>query len=205
MRILCIGDSNTWGYDPLTGLRQDNRWTKLLSKKREQDEIIEEGLNSRTFCFDDPFNEGRNGLAVLPMILTSAQPVDLVIVMLGTNDLKTLYHAHAGYIAKGAKRFVETIQNPYIYKYPVPKILLMAPVHLGDAAGAEESDFDAESVRQSKILAFKIEEIANEYQVPFLDAAKYAKAYEEEGIHLDGQAHAALAQAVDEKIAEIFA
>ena len=76
MRILRIGDSNTWGFDPNTGLRHKNRWTRQLMALRPQDEIIEEGMNGRTFAFDDPFTPGRNGLRALDMLLMSHEPAD---------------------------------------------------------------------------------------------------------------------------------
>ena len=130
MRILCIGDSNTWGFDPADRTRQDRRWTRLLRTWLKEDEIIEEGCNGRTFAFEDPFTPGRCGLAALPTLLMSHDPIDLVIVMLGTNDLKVQFHANAAAIARGARSFVRTISDPNLYTYGVPSILIVSPILL---------------------------------------------------------------------------
>lgn len=86
MRILCYGDSNTWGYDPTSGMRFAHRWPKVLAQQFPQDEIIEEGLNGRTLVHEDPYGKGRCGSAVLEMLLRTHQPLDLIIMMLGTNE-----------------------------------------------------------------------------------------------------------------------
>ena len=94
--ILCFGDSNTWGYDAATGGRfdDDTRWTMQLSKRLgEKYYVIEEGLSGRTACFEDPLNEGFSGLSVLVPILQSHAPLDLLVIMLGTNDCKQRFAA----------------------------------------------------------------------------------------------------------------
>lgn len=89
-QILCFGDSNTWGLIPKTGERfpWGIRWTSILSEKLGQDKyhVVEEGLCGRTTVFDDPLRDGRCGVKVLPTLLESHDPIDLSIIMLGTND-----------------------------------------------------------------------------------------------------------------------
>ena len=91
-QILCFGDSNTWGYDGESGERLPFkvRWTGRLQKAYEGKDvrIIEEGLCGRTTVFEDPFRQGRRGTALLPTLLETHHPVDLVVLMLGTNDAK---------------------------------------------------------------------------------------------------------------------
>lgn len=211
MRILCYGDSNTWGHDPKTHLRFDARWTRLLAQMLPEDEIIEEGLNGRTFCFDDPFTPGRNGLAALPTILMSQDPIDLVIVMLGTNDLKTTYPGQAGVIAKGARSFIRTIRTPYLYNYAVPKILMVSPIELGKNIAEKEGPFggfNKESLEQSRYLGQAIEQVCKDaggevVGIYYMNAADYAQAGTYDCIHLDEAGHAALAQALYEKIQSI--
>ena len=91
-RILCYGDSNTWGYDPASGERfaADIRWTGVLRKVLASDrfEVIEEGLNGRTTVWDDPIEGQKNGRQYLIPCLESHRPLDLVVILLGTNDLK---------------------------------------------------------------------------------------------------------------------
>ena len=107
MRILCIGDSNTWGYNPENGWRYEKRWTKVLSELMPENEIIEEGLNGRTLTRVDPVFKERCGIKGLKMLLMSHKPVDYVIVMLGTNELKTVFENDAKGIAKGIRQFLE--------------------------------------------------------------------------------------------------
>ncbi|EOS62230.1 hypothetical protein C815_00011 [Firmicutes bacterium M10-2] len=203
MRILCIGDSNTWGFDPCNGLRQENRWTKLLGQMRPKDEIIEEGMCGRTFAFEDPTCVGRCGLDSLPMLLMSHDPIDLVIVMLGTNDLKSLFHARAKAIARGARAFIREIRNPYMYRYSVPKILIIAPILLGEKIAEQEGicgDFDKESLIQSCHLGEEIEMICKEYDTAFLDAAQFANASSLDQVHMDEENHKKLSKAINDKI-----
>ena len=90
-RILCYGDSNTWGYTPITGVRYDEhtRWTGRLQDVLGEDYCVqEEGLNARTSAFDDPFKPYLNGKDMLEGILVSAKPLDVLVISLGTNDLK---------------------------------------------------------------------------------------------------------------------
>lgn len=98
-QILCFGDSNTWGYDGESGERLPFkvRWTGRLQKAYEGKDvrIIEEGLCGRTTVFEDPFRQGRRGTALLPTLLETHHPVDLVVLMLGTNDCKTIFGASA--------------------------------------------------------------------------------------------------------------
>ena len=101
MRILCIGDSNTWGYTPETGIRMEKRWTKLLEEYRPDDKIIEEAMNGRTVTAKDTIVPVRCGIDTLPILMLSHVPVDLVIIMLGTNDLKKQFNPSAKHLALG--------------------------------------------------------------------------------------------------------
>lgn len=97
-RILCYGDSNTWGFTPITGARYDEhtRWTGRLQDMLGEDYCVqEEGLNARTSAFDDPFKPYLNGKDMLEGILVSAKPLDVLVISLGTNDLKFVDAWHA--------------------------------------------------------------------------------------------------------------
>ncbi len=206
MRILCIGDSNTWGYNAQNCLRFEARWTRVLQNLLKKDEIIEEGLNGRTFAFVDPFCKERCGLDILPSILRSQDPIDLVIVMLGTNDLKVLFHAHAKGIAKGARNFIREIQNPIYYNYPIPKLLMVSPILIGENIVEKQGpygDFDLCSLEQSKGLAQEIKAVCDTYSCAFMDASKYAQASDFDCIHMDEENHYKLALAMKNKIEEL--
>ena len=107
--VVCFGDSNTHGYCAKTGGRFDEnqRWTCLLQKKLgDQWLILEEGLSGRTTTFDDPIHEALSGLDYIYPCLMSHEPVDLLIIMLGTNDTKERFGASAECIALGLKRLI---------------------------------------------------------------------------------------------------
>ena len=107
--IVCFGDSNTHGYRASDDGRYDEqeRWTCLLQKQLGDGYlIIEEGLSGRTTCFSDPIHEGLSGLDYIYPCLMSHEPVDLLVIMLGTNDTKERFGASAACIALGLKRLI---------------------------------------------------------------------------------------------------
>ena len=111
MRVLCFGDSNTWGYTPLTGLRNPNRWTKVLETLVENIEVIEEGLNARTLCTLDPSEPHKNGFNYLLPCLESHYEFDYLVLMLGTNDLKTHFHNSAKDMLEMIKKYIKVVKN----------------------------------------------------------------------------------------------
>ena len=133
--VLCYGDSNTYGYIPETGMRyeRDVRWTGRLQKLLGDDySVIEEGCNGRTTVRDDPLDGWKNGLDYLKPCLNSHKPVDFVILMLGSNDLKATFHLTAKDIADGVAVLVEVIRSFTEEKQGyVPKIILVSPPELG--------------------------------------------------------------------------
>ena len=132
--ILCFGDSNTHGYNSKTGGRftVEERWTKLLQRKLGDDYyVIEEGLSGRTTSFDDPVFEGLSGLnAIYPCMMTH-EPLDLVIIMLGTNDTKERFGASAECIALGLKRLIsKAVSTTDCWKNGRPSILIVTPQNI---------------------------------------------------------------------------
>ena len=130
-RVLCYGDSNTWGYDPVTKDRLDHdlRWTGVLRTMLGGGyTIIEEGLNGRTTVWDDPIEGYKNGRTYLIPCLETHRPLDLVVLMLGTNDLKQRFSLSAFDIAQGASVLVREIQASVAgIGGRAPLVLLMAP------------------------------------------------------------------------------
>src|SRR5919204_1412889 len=129
--ILCYGDSNTYGYDAATAGRfpRDVRWPGVVRRELGPEfEIIEEGLNGRTTIWDDPFVDGRNGRQYLGPCLQSHAPIHLVVLMLGTNDLKAVFRVSAPEIASGAAALVATIQTSRAGPgMAAPHVLLVVP------------------------------------------------------------------------------
>lgn len=207
MRILCIGDSNTWGYNPVNGQRYERRWTKVLAELMPENEIIEEGLNGRTLLSVDPVVKERCGIAGLKMLLMSHKPIDVVVIMLGSNELKKFFECSADYVADGVGEFIKVIKDMELWqRFYVPKILIISPILIreelmenGDVFG----EFDENSVIQSKCFAAAIEAVCRECEVDFMNAADYAEASLEDNIHMDEENHKKLAEAVNLKLREV--
>ena len=205
-QILCFGDSNTYGLIPKTDDRYpwNVRWTSILNEKLglENYRVIEEGLCGRTTVFEDPLRKSRCGINILPAILETNRPIDIVVVMLGTNDCKTIFGATAEVIGKGISSIIEQIRT---YSSG-SKILLISPIHLGEDVWKKEYDpeFSAASVSISKELATVYKDIAEKENIYFLDAASYAVPSSVDQEHLDEEGHRLLAEAVYDKVIEML-
>lgn len=132
-QILCFGDSNTYGLIPGTANQRygwGTRWTSILDDKVRTKgyRVIEEGLCGRTTVFDDPFRTERRGTEMLPAILESHRPVDTIVLMLGTNDCKSVYSATPEVIGQGIEQLLDQINTVN----PDAKILLVSPIYLGE-------------------------------------------------------------------------
>lgn len=201
-QILCFGDSNTYGYIPETAGRYDwdTRWTGRLDKKIRDNgyRVIEEGLCGRTTVFDDPLRAGRRGTEMLPILLETHKPIDTVILMLGTNDCKSVYNASAEVIGKGIEGLLAQIE----YSNPDAKVLLISPIQLGEKVWEEgfDPEFNEVSVATSKKLPEVYRRIAREHNISFLPASKYAKPSEADREHMTVEGHERLADAIWDKI-----
>lgn len=205
-RILCFGDSNTYGYIPGgTGRYGENiRWTGRLQDKMSTEAIIiEEGLCGRTTVFQDELRIGRRGIELLPVLLESHAPLDVVVVMLGTNDCKTVYGASAEVIGKGIEKIIGQIRAIL----PETRILLISPILLGNEVWKMEYDpeFNKESVLVSKNLKSVYKKIAERNNCMFLAASDIADPSEKDQEHLDERGHERLANRIYERIRSDFA
>ena len=164
--------------------------------------IVEEGLCGRTTIFEDPLRLGRRGTELLPTLLETHTP-DAVVLMLGTNDCKTIFGASAEIIGKGIARLLEQI-NQYADKM---KVLVISPIYLGEKVWQDgyDQEFSPESVEVSKKLEPVYEKVAGKYGKRFMRAADYASPSEADQEHMDGQSHKILADAIYRKLeAEIL-
>lgn len=212
--VLCFGDSNTFGYDPqgvASGTRfrypVDVRWPGALQELLGQQwRVVEEGLCGRTTVHRDPFEGGLCGLDELPVALASAQPVDCVVLMLGTNDMKTCFNLSASDIARGVESLVLAIKRfPWAIGCPAPKILVVAPPHIGEGVrNVILSSFGEHSVRVSHEVAQTYRVIANEQGCAYLDAARVCEPSAIDHIHLDPAGHKALAYEVKAALEQMF-
>ena len=143
INILCFGDSNTNGSNPVGGRwGRWERWTGVLQKLLGDDYyVIEEGCGGRTTVMEDWLEPDKNGRAQLPVALRTHRPLDLVVIMLGTNDMKKRFSLLPVDIAYGAAELGKLVES-YDYGgawYPVPQVLLVSPIELGE--GVENSPF----------------------------------------------------------------
>lgn len=189
-RIVCYGDSNTWGYNAETGLRypDDVRWTQLLAERLgSMFQICEEGLSGRTSVFDDPLYEGLNGLTPLVPILGSHNPIDLLIVMLGTNDCKQRFNATAQNIADGIRRLIQKAQSQAVWRRQ-PRILLVAPIQIGReiyTVPRINEGMGADCAEKSWQLPDLLQATAVECNCHFLDANAVVTANSVDFMHFD--------------------
>lgn len=201
-QILCFGDSNTYGLIPGTTDRYpaDVRWTGRVAEKLKSYgyKVSEEGLCGRTTVFEDPLREGRRGVSLLPTILETHSPLKMVVLMLGTNDCKTVYDASPDVIGKGIKRLIEQVQRAD----KDIEVLVVSPIFLGKDVGEEgyDPEFDAASEERSKRLPEVYKKIAEEAGCYFLAASDYAKPSVADREHMDETGHATLAEAISNKI-----
>ncbi len=204
--ILCFGDSNTYGLIPQINGRYswDERWTGILNYKLGlfNYRIIEDGLCGRTTIFEDPLRDNRNGSKILPTVLETNNGIDAIILMLGTNDCKTVYGATAEIIGKGIERLINIIKQYSI----TSKILLVSPIHFGEKVWHNEYDpeFSPNSIIVNKGLANVYENIANKENILFLDASIYAQPSNEDQEHLNAEGHKALAEAIYNKLVDVI-
>ena len=204
--ILCYGDSNTWGYNPATTKRfpRDVRWTGRLQKLLGPDYvIIEEGLNSRTVVWDDPVNGYRSGLTYLIPCLESQKPVDLVIIMLGTNDTQERFQLNGFNIARSMRRVLDAVEisrsGP---EEKAPKVLLVAPPHILDCLPDTDlgENMGTGCAQRSKEIAKYYQLLSEERRIAFLDAQAYVQASEVDAVHLDENGHRRLAEVLEKKV-----
>ena len=221
-RILCFGDSNTFGWignleGPTRRFSSDLRWTGRLSALLGPDfEIIEEGLGGRTLR--DHFTVG-SGVAVpgaglcgkdyLPACLLSHLPLDAVVIMLGSNDMKSALGLSEYDIADGMAELADIVLSfPWesLLDYPRPRLLLVSPPHIGARKMELAGDRYVDAPRKSRALSALYQELADRLNVSFLDAASCltdapaGEAHGPDGMHLNESDHEKLALAIAEKL-----
>ena len=188
--ILAFGDSLTWGANPKGGRhRFEDRWTSVLESELPQVRVVAEGLSGRTTVFDDPSAAtDRNGSRILPVLLGSHYPLDLVILMFGANDLKPKICGRAVETAAGMARLIDIIRNyPYGYGTPAPDVMLVSPPHFSASEQPGGGPAGDRSIEESQRLSGCYEAVAAANGCPFFDAAAVATACLKDGVHLDAK------------------
>ncbi|EKM98810.1 MULTISPECIES: SGNH/GDSL hydrolase family protein [Acidocella] len=203
-RILCFGDSLTWGWVPRAEAPPSprynfaQRWPGVMAAALGAGyEIIEEGLNGRTTSIADPLDPKLDGSAYLPAALASHMPLDLVIIMLGTNDCKRLYGRSAFEIAVGMQKLVLQVRASGVGSaYPAPRTLVVAPPPLAASAVPWFAQMMEGGQAKSMALAALYKDMADFMKVACFDAGSVTATGGVDGIHLTAENNAAIGQAL---------
>ena len=204
--VLCYGDSNTHGRDAVTKGRLDRekRWPGVLQQLLgDKYYIIEEGLNGRTTVWDDPVRGAhkRNGSLYLLPCLESHAPIDLVVLMLGTNDCKTRFGVTPYDIGQSVGYLIEIIQKSGCGRQGSPDILLLAPPPLGKLG--EWAETFSGGVKKSAELAKYYKKTSEQYGCSFFDTSSVIQSSRLDGLHIDPEDHAKLAASLAKRVKEI--
>ncbi|MCQ2561699.1 MAG: GDSL-type esterase/lipase family protein [Clostridia bacterium] len=210
IKVFCYGDSNTFGFEPVTRGRHpyDVRWTGVLQEMLGSEyRVLEQGSNGRTASYTEPFEVWKTGSYALLPALHMCKPAEVIIFMLGTNDLKFFFRPKLEEIAEGMEKLVVTAREFLVEETGVdPKIILAAPIYVGE--NIEESwlscEFKANSAPLSRQIAPLYREIAERQNCCFLDASLYAQPAEEDQIHMNAEGHRALAEAMHAAVLKVL-
>ncbi len=202
-KILCFGDSNTYGYIPNNGARYDKntRWTGVLSLlSHGKFEIIEDGCNNRTAFAANPAGKIFTGYEILPELLTD--DFDAVVLAIGINDTQFLYNLSSIEIASGVEKLINIVK----VKSPQAKILLVAPSILTEDVlnGNFACLFDRTSIEKSRQLPLLYQKIAEKQNIEFLDLNSVAKTSSLDGLHYAPEQHLKIAQVIFTRLLELF-
>lgn len=205
--VLCYGDSNTHGTPTVP--RPDGRygpaerWPGVLRAALGADWlVIEEGLGGRTTVSTDPveFDPDKNGARFLPVALHTHKPLDAVVIMLGTNDLKARFGKSAWEIAQGAGVLVDLVKRSACGpNESVPEVLLVCPPVVLDHLPSH-ADMFAGAPAKSRDMARHYQAVAGDRSVHFLDAGTIIRSSAFDGFHLDPEAHGVLGRAIATEI-----
>ena len=209
-RIVCFGDSLTWGYDPDTKIRfpEESRWPMVLQNLLgEGYRIIEEGQNGRTIATDDPAEGEKNGYDYIIPCLESHKPFSLLIIMLGSNDCKRKFSYSSMDIAGEMQRFLEKVLSFNRFRCEDTfKVLLVSPPHISEAIKTSwlGDSFGYENARKvSMELSDWYKQLADMYHCEFLNAAEYVHASDTDGCHMDAANQKRLGEVIFERVKDL--
>lgn len=195
-KVLCFGDSNTFGFNPKNGSRFDKsiRWTGILQRLCENKfHIIEAGCNNRTAFSDNPAGKMFSGYKILPELLQ--KNLSIVILAIGINDLQFQYNVNVNDIKNGITNLIKIIQN----NNPNTKIILVSPNELTEnvlKSPIFSTLFDESSIEKSKILPLRYAQIAKENKCDFIDLNTFVTPSEIDGLHFEPKEHKRIAQEI---------
>jgi lysophospholipase L1-like esterase len=203
IRILCYGDSNTRGSAPGHSRYPVNiRWTGVLQELLGSGyEVIEEGLGGRTTRFDDPKREGRNGKVHLLPCLESHNPLDWVILSLGTNDFKDRFSQSPQDIAESMRSLISIVKERSFNSQGMPSSILLLAPPIPDETVVEEQF--RSFVPKSKELGKEYEKVAGEEGCAFIDLAQHIQPSNKDGLHFEPEGHRKIGELVAQSIQKL--
>ncbi|MEX0938115.1 MAG: SGNH/GDSL hydrolase family protein [Pirellulales bacterium] len=209
-QILVYSDSLTWGIIPNTRRRLpfESRWPCVMENSLHQNghtaRVIEDCLNGRRTAFEDPYKPGRNGLAGIEQRVEINSPLEIVILMLGTNDFQSMHPHGAWHSAQGMAALVDAVRRaPIEPGMPVARVLIVAPPAIQKPTGPIASKFE-NAHEKSVGLAAAYEEVARERDCEFFDAGAVTKSSTVDGVHLDADQHDTLGRALAGVVASLL-
>jgi lysophospholipase L1-like esterase len=208
--VLVYSDSLTWGIVPGTRQRLpfNSRWPGVmyntLNVGGERIRVTEDCLNGRRTAFDDPYKRGRNALAGIQQVMEAQSPLNLVILLLGTNDFQSMHPHNAWHSAAGLATVVDAVRTaPIEPGMPLPPILLVAPPQLNDPRGTIGPKFAGGDVA-SRGLAEAIRQVSEDRGCAFFDANSVTNSSTVDGVHLDADQHETLGRALASVVADLL-
>ncbi|MBE0528630.1 MAG: SGNH/GDSL hydrolase family protein [Thermoleophilia bacterium] len=207
-QVLCYGDSNTWGSDPADDERRFEwpvRWPGVLQRELGAAyHVVEEGLGSRTTVIDDPLIPHRSGLRLLAPVLETHAPLDLVIVMLGTNDISYAW-ATAADAADGAAAIAHLVLRSEMGPGgAAPKVLLVCPPPVGPFTNSENPELWDGAEGKSRALPREFARVAAALRCPWMDAGGVIATSALDGWHFEAAQHELLGVAAAAKVRELL-
>lgn len=200
-KIICFGDSNTFGFNPKDGSRYDSktRWTGVLNKLLEPEYYVaEEGCNNRTGFLLSPDGPLQTGQKYLPICIEKHKVFDIFIFALGTNDLQKIFNIQEDLIQQGLKNTIGFIRK----HNPNSKIIIIAPVILNEKVlnGLFSHQFDETSIKNSIWIQKIYKQTAHEENCEFIDLNKFVITSERDGLHFNEDYHKIIAEKIAAQI-----
>lgn len=194
--------------DSMHRLDADKRYTGVVAAQFPDVHFIEEGLCGRTICSTDPIDYSRNGMAMLPALLATHDPLDVIVIMLGTNDSKAMYGHSPFTISDAMDRTIKLMQSPLLWSNTMqkPQILLVAPPKMGEnlADSVYYGMFDESSAALIHALPARFRTLSEKYGCAFVDGSAVTAAKCSDQIHLTAEEHAVLGRLIADKLRELL-
>jgi lysophospholipase L1-like esterase len=196
-KILCYGDSNTYGFIPETCGRyeKEERWTGIISKELAPEyEILEQGLNNRTGFFKSPESIKHSGGEYLSIYLQNHKDIDICILALGTNDAQFFYNLNEEITKNGLLHLINSVREVN----NDTKIILIPPVKIKENIldGIFSMQFDRNSIKTIETIFPLYEKIAKQNNCYYLDFNEFVAPSEKDGLHFSKDSHKIIAQHV---------